>query len=65
MRTEGVGLMIQMLGGSCRVYVLFHLTFVRGSSTPLTPSQQQAAKFGGNDPTSVRSMRKRLTFRFW
>ena len=39
MRTEGVGLKIEMLGGSCRVYVLFHLTFVRGSSAPLMPSQ--------------------------
>ena len=35
MRTEGAGLKIQVVGGSCRVYVSFHSTFDRGSSTPL------------------------------
>lgn len=39
MRTEDVGLKIQVIGGSCRVCVSFHLPFVRGSSKPLTPSE--------------------------
>ena len=38
MRTEGVGLKIQV-GGDCRVYVSFHLVFVHGSSTSLVPSE--------------------------
>ncbi len=39
MRTEGVGLEVQVVGGSCRVYVSFHLTFVGESSTPFTLSE--------------------------
>ena len=38
MRTERVGLKIQLVGGSCRVYVSIHLTFVRGTSKPVKPS---------------------------
>lgn len=33
MGAEGVGLKIQVVGGSCRVSVLFQLTFVRGFSS--------------------------------
>ena len=39
MRTEGVGSMIQVVGGSCRVYVSFHLTFVGDFSTQSTVSE--------------------------
>ena len=33
MKTECVGLKVQVIVGGCRMLVSFHLTFVRGSST--------------------------------
>lgn len=65
MGAEGVGLKIQVVGGSCRVSVLFQLTFVRGFSTTLTLNEWRAKKMGALIQELVHEEVGLLTFRFW